>query len=135
LDLRPGDRLGFVFNGILLGVRGVSDGLVLDRRCRARGQLTGPGGAFFNRCKAVYKPRRRRLRVVLKNGTWGAGVPVASSVSADAMPVPLAVLIDRAPYDGATDKIMQVAVPLRVSVKQKKQGSVIEAGKSLKIKR
>ncbi|MEK7681655.1 MAG: hypothetical protein AAB369_02365, partial [Chloroflexota bacterium] len=129
LDLRPGDRVAFQVNDVSLGDLSVGDGLTLDGKGRATGQLGVPPHVFTN-CRLRYQAKRRKLFALLSGG-WAAtaGASVVQAASGTASGVPLAVLIDRAPADGIIDTAALVPLEVQVKVKDADGAVVMESGK------
>jgi len=129
LALAPGDRIALQVNGVPVGDLAKGDGLTLDRRLRARGQLSS-GTHVFTDCRVKYRAKARRLVFIARKGvTATSGKPLVMAASGVSPTVLVAVLVDRAPVDGIVDTAAIVPVRFKVKVATTKTGEVLESGK------
>ena len=129
LILKPGDRIAFRVNGVAVGDLASEDGLVLDPKGRAVGQMGVPPHVFTN-CRMRYQAKKRKLLLWAAGGwanTAGASVVQAASGTADGVPV--VVLVDRAPADGIIDSAAIVPLQIKVKVQAVDGATVMESGK------
>ena len=134
LTLNEGDRVALSFNGLPVGDLATGDGLRLDARHRASGQL-GSSPNVYNKCRIRYVARRRRLVFIASRGVSGAGPrPLVMQASGVSEAVPVAILVDHAPSDGRIDAAGIVSVPMSVKVAEK-NGVRVESGSVRKRKR
>lgn len=130
MQLSKGDRLSVSLNGKQIGDPRRGNGLTLDGKLRAEGQLlSGSPGLFFD-AKLKYRTRGGRLRLVAR-GVYGGG-PVVQSQSGSSDERLLTILVDRAPADGVVDALAFVPVRFRVKVTASREGVIRESGRSLK---
>jgi hypothetical protein len=131
LDVGPGDRVSMNFNGVAVGDLASGDGLTLDHKLRARGQL-GTEPYVFHDVRIRYKAKRRRLSFVARRGNTAraAGSAVVMASSGVSPSVPVVLIIDRAPADGVPDVAAMAMVPFKVKVRTRGQGVSTESGRA-----
>ena len=113
IDLAVGDRLSVNFNGYWIGNLANDDGLTLDEKLRAKGQL-GSYPYVWHKCKARYIAKRRMLVFMASRGkSDSGGAPMVMAQSGISPTVWVTVVVDRAPADGVPDILLEHLSPGR----------------------
>ncbi len=132
VDLLPGDRLFLNFNGHWVGRLGRGDGLTLDQKLRAKGQL-GTSPYLWHKCRAKFTPKRRMLTFVASRGNLDSGgAPMVMAASGISPTTWVSVVVDRAPADGVPDVAFMAPVVMNVKVRATAAGATIETGRAYK---
>lgn len=129
LDMLPGDRISLLFNNRRIGDLSSAGSLTLDQKLRARGQLASDPYLFHD-VRVRYVAKRRKLLLRASRGVMFTGSqPMVMAASGISDAVPVAVLVDRVPYDGFADFAAVVYVHFKVKVRSTASGTVVESGK------
>ncbi len=131
IDLAAGDRIALDFNGTPIGDLSKRDGLILDEKGRAQGQLGATTGFLFTRARAKYSHRRRKLLLSLSKGKGfqAKGSAMVQATSGISLPVLINVLVNRANVDGPLDGMYMIPTVFKVKVKLDGFGGRVEFGR------
>ncbi len=129
VDLLPGDQLALAVigdNTVQIGDPTTGDVLTLDSKNKATGQL----GAFpnvFNKCKAKYNPKRRRLTFFCKKGT-AVQIPIDFATAAGSFRF-LSTMTIRVFVNGSS---CDYPGSFEIRLKNRPTGPLLERGKLLR---